>query len=77
MLGNEQEKAEEKVKTYPDPVCGMTVGESALRADGFDDVAFCSPGCRTTFLADPSAYLSEPTAGSDDEIGDGEHNHDH
>ncbi len=39
-----------------DPVCGMTVDESALRAEGYDDVAFCSSGCRTAFLADPGAY---------------------
>jgi len=39
-----------------DPVCGMTVGESAVRAPGYDDVAFCAPGCRTTFLKDPDAF---------------------
>jgi len=39
-----------------DPVCGMTVDDTALRAPGYDDVAFCAPGCRTTFLEDPSAY---------------------
>lgn len=54
--------------TYPDPVCGMTVGESALRAEGFDDVAFCSPGCRTAFLADPAAYGYGPS-GDDSEGG--------
>ncbi len=42
--------------TFLDPVCGMTVGESALRAEGFDGVAFCGPGCRAAFLADPSVY---------------------
>jgi YHS domain-containing protein len=44
------------MKTLFDPVCGMTVDESAFRAEGYDDVAFCSPGCRTAFLADPDAY---------------------
>jgi YHS domain-containing protein len=52
-----------------DPVCGMTVDETALRAPGHDDVAFCAPGCRTSFLKDPSAYpsrlnKSESTASS-------------
>ena len=65
------------MKTYTDPVCGMTVGESSLRADGFDDVAFCAPGCRTTFLADPAAYSLESTAVSNDETKDGEHTNDH
>ena len=35
------------MKTLIDPVCGMTVDESALRVEGYDDVAFCAPGCRT------------------------------
>jgi YHS domain-containing protein len=39
-----------------DPVCGMTVDETALRASGHDDVAFCAPGCRTAFVKDPGAY---------------------
>lgn len=39
-----------------DPVCGMTVGDTALRAPGYDDVAFCAEGCRTTFLKDPDAF---------------------
>ena len=36
----------------------MTVDESALRAEGYDDVAFCAPGCRTAFLADPDSYAA-------------------
>ncbi len=40
-----------------DPVCGMQVGDSALRAEGYDQVAFCSEHCRRAFLADPQAYL--------------------
>jgi len=39
-----------------DPVCGMTVDDASFRAPGHDDVAFCAPGCRTTFLSDPAAY---------------------
>ncbi len=39
-----------------DPVCGMTVDETALRAEGHDDVAFCAPGCRTAFVKDPDAF---------------------
>ncbi len=41
-----------------DPVCGMTVDETALRAPGHADVAFCAPGCRTVFVADPNAFPS-------------------
>ncbi|GMQ93381.1 MAG: hypothetical protein BMS9Abin12_0858 [Acidimicrobiia bacterium] len=48
-----------------DPVCGMAVDEDAVRAPGYDDVAFCAPGCRTAFLKDPDAYPArleaEPT----------------
>jgi len=39
-----------------DPVCGMTVDDTSFLAPGYDDVAFCAPGCRTTFLGDPAAY---------------------
>ena len=39
-----------------DPVCGMTVDDTAIRAEGYVDVAFCAPGCRTAFLGDPDAY---------------------
>lgn len=45
-----------------DPVCGMIVGADALRADGYDDVAFCAPGCRTAFLNDPGSYPDRLTA---------------
>lgn len=34
-----------------DPVCGMVVDESSLRADGYEGVAFCSETCRDTFVA--------------------------
>ncbi len=53
---NDPERKAENMKTLIDPVCGMTVDESALRVEGYDDVAFCSPGCRTAFLADPDGY---------------------
>ena len=64
------------MKTYLDPVCGMTVGETSLKADGFDDVAFCGSGCRSAFLADPSAYSSEPAAPTDDETQNGDNDND-
>ncbi len=48
------------MKTLMDPVCGMTVGESALRAEGYDNVAFCAEGCRRAFLADPPRYITTP-----------------
>lgn len=44
-----------------DPVCGMTVErESARHLAEHDGVvyAFCSIGCRTRFIKDPTAYLS-------------------
>jgi len=53
------------MKTFIDPVCGMTVGESSLRADGYEEVAFCAPGCRSAFLADPLAFLPPDAAASD------------
>ncbi len=39
-----------------DPVCGMTVDDTALRAPGYEDVAFCAPGCRTAFLNNPTDF---------------------
>lgn len=49
-----------------DPVCGMTIEDAELRAPGYDDVAFCAPGCRTAFVDNPDAYparldRAEPT----------------
>ncbi len=57
------------MKTFIDPVCGMTVDELAFRAEGYDDVAFCSPGCRTAFLADPAAYAKTIATESDERSG--------
>ncbi len=42
-----------------DPVCGMQVGDSALRAEGYDNVGFCSEHCRRAFLADPARYWAK------------------
>jgi YHS domain-containing protein len=44
-----------------DPVCGMTVDKSStdLTADYKGQTYyFCSPGCRTAFVANPAAYVS-------------------
>lgn len=41
-----------------DPVCGMEVGEDALRAEGYDQFGFCCPACRKRFLDDPQQYLA-------------------
>ena len=46
--------------TVKDPVCGMEIDDAtALHAD-HDGVTyyFCSEGCRNTFLANPSEYVS-------------------
>jgi YHS domain-containing protein len=64
------------MKTLFDPVCGMTVDESAFRAEGYDDVAFCSPGCRAAFLADPDAYaknIADASATETDESSGSSH----
>ncbi len=42
-----------------DPVCGMEVGEGAIRVEGYGDVAFCCEHCKKAFLADPTAYLGK------------------
>jgi Cu+-exporting ATPase len=51
--------------TVKDPVCGMSVDphRSKHRADhGGRTYHFCSAGCRTKFLADPSRYLDAKAA---------------
>jgi Cu+-exporting ATPase len=48
--------------TVRDPVCGMEVDPHTAkhRADyGGHPYYFCSDGCRTKFVADPSSYLTE------------------
>ena len=45
-----------------DPVCGMTVTlEGAEHRYSFEgvDFAFCNPGCRDKFMADPTTYLAQ------------------
>ena len=51
-----------------DPVCGMTVArEHARHLAEHDGVvyAFCSMGCRTSFMREPSAYLSVSVSSGD------------
>ncbi|HEY8632643.1 MAG TPA: XdhC family protein, partial [Candidatus Limnocylindrales bacterium] len=46
-----------------DPVCGMTVDRASARHLAEHDgvvYAFCSIGCRTRFMKDPSAFLAAP-----------------
>jgi xanthine dehydrogenase accessory factor len=51
-----------------DPVCGMTVDEDDIRHLAEHDgvvYAFCSLGCRTRFVKDPTAFLpAEPAPGA-------------
>ena len=51
-----------------DPVCGMTVDEDDIRHLAEHDgvvYAFCTLGCRTRFVKDPTAFLpAEPARGS-------------
>jgi xanthine dehydrogenase accessory factor len=50
-----------------DPVCGMTVErEHARHLAEHDGIvyAFCSIGCRTRFIKDPSGYLAPSTPGA-------------
>ena len=68
-MTNDPERKAENMKTLIDPVCGMTVDESALRVEGYEDVAFCASGCRTAFLADPDGYMAA-IAGVSAPIGD-------
>jgi xanthine dehydrogenase accessory factor len=51
-----------------DPVCGMTVDRAHARHLAEHDgvvYAFCSMGCRTSFIREPTAYLS-PSVSSPD-----------
>ncbi len=52
-----------------DPVCGMTVDRAHARHLAEHDgvvYAFCSMGCRTSFIREPTAYLQQSTAPSPD-----------
>ena len=46
-------------QTLKDPVCGMTVTEKSPHVFNYKDkpVYFCSAGCKTKFVAEPSKYL--------------------
>jgi Cu+-exporting ATPase len=69
-----------------DPVCGMTVKPDTPHRATHDghDVLFCSAGCKTKFVADPTRY-SKPAANADHSCcsaggskpghGGGEHDH--
>jgi Cu+-exporting ATPase len=51
-----------------DPVCGMTVDRAHARHLAEHDgmvYAFCSMGCRTSFIREPTAYLSASVSSAD------------
>jgi len=51
-----------------DPVCGMTVDRAHARHLAEHDgvvYAFCSMGCRTSFIREPTAYVSASVSSSD------------
>ncbi len=51
-----------------DPVCGMTVDRARARHLAEHDgvvYAFCSMGCRTSFMREPTAYLSISVSSGD------------
>ena len=51
-----------------DPVCGMTVDRAHARHLAEHDgvvYAFCSMGCRTSFIREPSAYLPASVSSAD------------
>lgn len=67
-----------------DPVCGMTVDVAGAEAAGLlleyegRTWAFCRPGCRRTFVEDPSAYVAAAEAagnGADDHPHDADGGH--
>jgi YHS domain-containing protein len=50
-----------------DPVCGMTVDRGHARHLAEHEgvvYAFCSMGCRTSFMREPAAYLTSSTSSS-------------
>ena len=52
-----------------DPVCGMTVDRAHARHLAEHDgvvYAFCSMGCRTSFIREPTAYITASTAPTGD-----------
>ena len=53
--------AEQPARTSIDPVCGMEVDIATARwTTEFNNqtIRFCAPGCRRTFLADPTPFLN-------------------
>jgi xanthine dehydrogenase accessory factor len=51
-----------------DPVCGMTVDRAHVRHLAEHDgvvYAFCSMGCRTSFIREPTAYVPSSVSSSD------------
>jgi P-type Cu+ transporter len=53
----------DSVSASIDPVCGMTVQSDSAHAVDHDGqhVVFCSAGCKTKFVANPSQYLHNAT----------------
>lgn len=52
-----------------DPVCGMTVDtETARHSSEYEGTTyyFCSPGCKKSFDADPTAYLGKDRSSGDE-----------
>jgi Cu+-exporting ATPase len=51
-----------------DPVCGMTVDRAHVRHLAEHDgvvYAFCSMGCRTSFIREPTAYVHASVSSGD------------
>ena len=51
-----------------DPVCGMTVDRAHVRHLAEHDgvvYAFCSMGCRTSFIREPTAYVPSSVSSGD------------
>ncbi|GMQ85852.1 MAG: heavy metal translocating P-type ATPase [Acidimicrobiia bacterium] len=55
-----------------DPVCGMTVGDGALTAEGYPDYGFCSGHCRDAFLADPAEFSGDSPGHGHEAMGEQE-----
>lgn len=61
-----------------DPVCGMTVDtETARQQSEYNGTTyyFCSPGCKKSFDADPTAYLGQDQSGGHDHSSHEGHDH--
>lgn len=66
--------------TAIDPVCGMTVAKESAKhtatVDG-EDYFFCCGGCRTKFLANPSAFIQKQAVPQGHAHDHGNHDHGH